>query len=157
MDPCFAGSFDVVATAADGDGSCISEQDFHAYYGAGWNDLPAEYTRDGCIDEGEWNTIVSGGPSGDQGLGRQTRACCWHMRAASDSARHCRSMLLPLCTHSSMYMHFAPPLPSRPPSAAVSPNCGWSSGVSTTSCALVTALTVARIPWKHRVSIACGT
>ena len=58
------------------------------------------------------------------------------------------------CTHSSMYMHFASRFPSRPP-AAVSPNCGWSSRFSTTSCALVTALTVARIR-KHRVSIACG-
>ena len=59
------------------------------------------------------------------------------------------------CTHSSMYMHFRPLFPSRPPSAAVSPYCGWSSRFSITSCALVTALTVARIR-KHRVSIARG-
>jgi len=100
-----------VATAADDDAACISEQDLREHGPATniyqWNDLPAEYTQDGCIDEGEWNSMVSGGPSGDQGLRQKNKG----MLLAHACSKLCRSMLLPLCTHSSMYMHFAPPLP----------------------------------------------
>ena len=62
-------AFADVATAADGDGSCISDLDLSTYFDSleAWNEVPAEYTQDGCIDEDEWNSLVSGGFDGSSG------------------------------------------------------------------------------------------
>ena len=83
-------AFADVATAADGDGSCISEQDLTAYFGdpEAWNDVPADYIQDGCMDEGEWSSLASDSYGYDgYGLSRKSRACCWHMRAGSNACR----------------------------------------------------------------------
>jgi hypothetical protein len=65
-----------MAVAADADTACISEDDFNAYKVAhsiddmDWMDVPADFTRDNCIDRNEFDQM---GPS-DGGLGTKQHA-----------------------------------------------------------------------------------
>jgi len=78
-----------VATAADGDGACISEADLIGYKNANpendapnWEDLPEEYSGDGCIDETEFNALTYG----DKFLGmKHARAYCEDVHRSSVS------------------------------------------------------------------------